>query len=151
VDAAWERSGTVLPLGFDMIVRPGDGLDADERVMQWLTSEGHRFRGMLERLRGKVELGVQVIWDQRVVGESVAQGNDEIRHLRAEMTSKPKGLAYFYQPKIERALRRLGGTAEARYYEGGVHAFHAFVFAKQARRCWRDQFEFLGRHASPSR
>jgi hypothetical protein len=106
VDAAWERYGTVLPLGFDTIVRPGDGLDADERVMQWLTSEGHRFRGMLERLRGKVELGVQVIWDQRVVGESVAQVNDEIRLLRAEMTSKPKGLAYFYQQKIERALRQ---------------------------------------------
>ncbi|MBE3110306.1 MAG: GvpL/GvpF family gas vesicle protein [Acidobacteria bacterium] len=106
VDAAWERSGTVLPLGFDTIVRPGDGLDADERVMRWLTSEGHRFRGVLERLRGKVELGVQVIWDQRVVGESVAQGNDEIRQLRAEMTSKPKGLAYFYQQRIERALRQ---------------------------------------------
>jgi hypothetical protein len=107
VDAAWERSGTVLPMAFDTIVRPGDGLDdADERLQHWLASEGHRFRGMLERLRGKVELGVQVIWDQRVVGESVAQGNDEIRELRAEMVAKPKGVAYFYQQKIERALRR---------------------------------------------
>jgi hypothetical protein len=106
VDAAWERSGTVLPLAFDTIVRPGDGLDADERVMQWLTSDGPRFRGMLERLRGKVELGVQVIWDQRVVGESVAQGNDEIRQLRDKMAGKPKGVAYFYQQKIERALRQ---------------------------------------------
>ena len=50
--------------------------------------------------------------------------------------------------RLERALTRLGGTVEARYYDGGIHAFHAFVFAKQARRCWRDQFAFLERHVS---
>lgn len=50
--------------------------------------------------------------------------------------------------RLDDALTRLGGTVEARYYEGGIHAFHAFVFAKQARRCWRDQFRFLERHVS---
>ncbi|HWR11671.1 MAG TPA: GvpL/GvpF family gas vesicle protein [Rectinemataceae bacterium] len=106
VDAAWERSGTVLPLAFDTIIRPGDGLEGDMRVMQWLTSEEHRFRGMLERLRGKVELGVQVIWDQHLVGQSIGQSDAEIRTLRAEMASKPKGMAYFYKQKIEKALRQ---------------------------------------------
>ena len=69
---------TILAL-FDTIIRPGDGMDGDMRVMQWLASEGPRFRGMLERLRGKVELGVQVIWDQRLVGKTIAQGDDAIR------------------------------------------------------------------------
>ncbi|MFA6218133.1 MAG: GvpL/GvpF family gas vesicle protein [Candidatus Omnitrophota bacterium] len=105
VDAAWDRSGTVLPLAFNTIVRPGDGLGADERVVRWLTLEGQHFRRALDRLQGKVELGVQVIWDQRVVSESIAGGNDEINQLRSKIASSPKGLAYFYQQKIERALR----------------------------------------------
>jgi hypothetical protein len=105
VDAAWERCGTVLPLAFNTIIHQGEGPDADDRVMQWLTTEGPRFRGILERLRGKVELGVQVIWDHSVVGESIARGDEAIAQLRVEMATKPKGLAYFYQQKIERALR----------------------------------------------
>ncbi len=114
VDAAWERSGTVLPLAFDTIIRPGDGMEGDMRVEQWLTSEGHRFRGLLERLRGKVELGVQVIWDQRLVGESIARVDDTIRTLQSEMADKPKGMAYFYRQKIERALRQaIEAKAEA--------------------------------------
>jgi hypothetical protein len=116
VDAAWEHSGAVLPMSFDTIIRPGDGLDADEQVRRWLSSEGDRFRAKLERLRDKVELGVQVLWDPRAVGEVVARSDDEIRRLRAEMAGKPKGFAYFYRQKIEQALRRaLEAKAEQDY------------------------------------
>ena len=45
--------------------------------------------------------------------------------------------------RLAAALDRLGGRCEARYYEGEIHAFHAFVFRKAARRCWRDTFRFL--------
>lgn len=44
------------------------------------------------------------------------------------------------------ALTTLGAVAEPRYYPGEVHAFHAFVFREQARRCWQDTFAFLDRH-----
>ena len=51
------------------------------------------------------------------------------------------------------ALTRLGVVNEIRYYPGGVHAFHAFVFDPRARRAWRDQLRFLdaqGLAASPA-
>ncbi len=48
--------------------------------------------------------------------------------------------------RLARAIDRLGAVCEARYYPGEVHAFHALTFRKQARRCWHDTFEFLGRH-----
>ncbi|MFT5354976.1 MAG: acetyl esterase [Polyangiales bacterium] len=44
------------------------------------------------------------------------------------------------------AIRALGATAEDQYYPGQVHAFHAFAFLAEAKRCWRDTFEFLDRH-----
>ena len=117
VDAAWERLGTVLPMSFDRIVRPGDDDgDADEQVARWLSEEADGFRAALERLRGKVELGVQLLWDSRVVAESVAAHDAEISALQAELAGKSKGAAYFIQQKIERALRRaLTERAESDY------------------------------------
>ena len=48
--------------------------------------------------------------------------------------------------RMAAALGALGTVAEARYYPGGFHAFHAFVWSRQARRCWADTWEFLARH-----
>lgn len=50
--------------------------------------------------------------------------------------------------RMQRALTELGGLAEAQYYPGGIHAFHAFVFLESARRCWREKYSFLERHVS---
>ncbi|MEI6450806.1 MAG: GvpL/GvpF family gas vesicle protein [Actinomycetes bacterium] len=116
VDAAWERTGTVLPMSFDRIVRPGDGRDADEQVAHWLTTEGDGFRATLERLRGKVELGVQLLWEPRVIAAAVAASDAEIQALQADLAGKSKGAAYFSQQKIERALRQaLTARAEEDY------------------------------------
>ena len=40
----------------------------------------------------------------------------------------------------------LNVPCEARYYPGGIHAFHALVWDPSARRCWRDALAFLDRH-----
>lgn len=45
--------------------------------------------------------------------------------------------------RLGRALEALGAKAEVAIYPGEPHAFHAFVFREQARRCWRDSFRFL--------
>ncbi len=48
--------------------------------------------------------------------------------------------------RLHAALAARGADAEARYYPGEPHAFHAFVFRESARRHWADTFEFLERH-----
>lgn len=45
--------------------------------------------------------------------------------------------------RLKAALDRLGVRAEARYYEGEPHAFHALVFRANARRCWEHLFAFV--------
>lgn len=52
--------------------------------------------------------------------------------------------------RLDAALRLRGAASEARYYQGGVHAFHAFVFDRRARECWQDTFAFLDRHVPPA-
>lgn len=51
--------------------------------------------------------------------------------------------------RLVRALERRGADVEAAYYPGGVHAFHAFVFREEARRCWRDTYRFLDARLQP--
>lgn len=48
--------------------------------------------------------------------------------------------------RLEKVLAARGVPCEARYYPGGVHAFHAFVWQPQARQCWRDALGFLDAH-----
>jgi acetyl esterase len=48
--------------------------------------------------------------------------------------------------RLEKALATLNAPCEARYYPGGIHAFHAMVWDPAARRCWRDALAFLDRH-----
>ena len=48
--------------------------------------------------------------------------------------------------RLEKALAALNVPCEARYYPGGIHAFHALVWDPVARRCWRDALAFLDRH-----
>jgi acetyl esterase len=48
--------------------------------------------------------------------------------------------------RLESALAKLEVPCEARYYPGGIHAFHALIWDPAAQRCWRDALAFLDRH-----
>jgi acetyl esterase len=77
---------------------------------------------------------------------------------RAEPAAFQRQLPAFFAPvgtrdpllddtrRLETALAALGVPCEARYYRGGIHAFHAMVWDPVARRCWRDALAFLDRH-----
>ena len=45
--------------------------------------------------------------------------------------------------RLKAALDRRDVPCQARYYPGEIHAFHALVWRKNARRCWRDTYRFL--------
>ena len=48
--------------------------------------------------------------------------------------------------RLVQALQNLNVAAEAAYYQDGIHAFHAFVWLKIAKECWRDHYRFLQKH-----
>jgi len=47
--------------------------------------------------------------------------------------------------RLEKTLAGLNLMCEARYYPGGIHAFHALVSHPAARGLWRDALAFLDR------
>ena len=48
--------------------------------------------------------------------------------------------------RLEKALLRLDSPVDARYYPDEIHAFHALLWRRRARQCWRDTYAFLDRH-----
>jgi len=45
--------------------------------------------------------------------------------------------------RLHSALNELGTSCDVRYYQEGIHAFHALPFGENTQHCWRDQFQFL--------
>ncbi|MCG2769715.1 MAG: GvpL/GvpF family gas vesicle protein [Anaerolineae bacterium] len=121
VDAAWEAAGSVLPMSFDVIIRPDEEKSADDNVRKWLEDEYTTFKMRVDEFRDKVELGVQILWDPAAITRRVAEENKEVRKLVTEMAAKSRGLAYFYQHKIAEAVKKeMEAKADQdyrRYYE----------------------------------
>ena len=97
--------GTVLPMAFDMIIHDAPDGGAAGALKAWLDEKHDRFVQLLNHLSGKAEYGVQVLWDRRIVAESLVAGDEELRKLRAEAQDKPRGLAHVLQQKLAKAVR----------------------------------------------
>ena len=117
VDAAWERFGTVLPIGFDTIIRGSEGADPEENMRNWVREDYENLKAKLKKLRGKAEYGVQVFWDSKVMAQKLAEESVEIKKLNEEIKSKPKGLAYMYRQKLEGILKREMEDKADRYFK----------------------------------
>lgn len=103
--AAGGAFGTVLPMAFDMIVRGAVGGGAAAALRDWLNERRQRFDQLLDRLAGKAEYGVQVLWDRDLIAESLTQSDDELRRMQDEARGKPKGLAHLLGQKLAKAIR----------------------------------------------
>jgi len=106
VDTAWERFGTVLPLGFDTIIKGEEGIAPDENMKKWLKDDYENLRQKLAKLKDRAEFGVQVFWDPKIISEGIIETNPEIKKLNEEIKSKSKGLAYMYKQKLENLLKK---------------------------------------------
>lgn len=92
------KEHTVIPMSFGTIFRT----EAD--VVELLRSTGTAFRDVLDSIRGKIELGLKVVWDrERVVAELEAQ-DDAIRGLKEEIANTEKGSTYFARMQLGRLI-----------------------------------------------
>ncbi|MDI6814798.1 MAG: GvpL/GvpF family gas vesicle protein [Dehalococcoidales bacterium] len=116
VDAAQQRFGTVLPLGFDTIIKGVEDIDPEENMRKWLNDDYENLKQKIEKLRGKDEYGVQIFWEPKVIADKITRTNEEIKKLDEEMKSKPKGTAYMYKQKLENAIKQEMETLAEGYF-----------------------------------
>jgi hypothetical protein len=106
LDEAKERFGTVIPFGFDTILKPGDEVTSPDQVVKdWLKGDRKRLQAIIEKIEGRDEYGVQIFYEPSLIGRQIAEQNREIQGLRDEITTKSPGMAYMYKQKLEKAVK----------------------------------------------
>ena len=84
------RHSDVLPVAFGTVAR--DDRDVREKLLR---REHDQLHEHLAYIRGRVELGLKVLWNRdRLFSEIVAE-RDDIRSLRDRIASRPPDSAYF--------------------------------------------------------
>jgi hypothetical protein len=112
VERCWEQAGTVLPMSFNVIVAPGDGISASDRLTQWLETSGPALTGRLDALRERVELRVEISLEQHL-----AAGDDpEVAALREEMQHRPAGVQRLLRKRLDSMERGIAERLADRLY-----------------------------------
>lgn len=106
IDIALEKFGTVLPLGFDTIIKGDNDIHPLENMKKWLKEEYDNLKIKMEKVRGKAEYGVQIFWNPRIVARNIIETNQVIKKLDEEIKSKTKGAAYMFRQKLESLLKK---------------------------------------------
>ncbi len=113
IDRAWSEAGSVLPMRFNVIVKADEEHSAEENVRRWLALEYSNLQAKLDEFQGKVELGVQILWDQALIAQRIAESSEEIEAMRAEAATRSRGAAYFIEHKIANAIKEeMAGKAQ---------------------------------------
>jgi predicted transcriptional regulator len=106
LDEAKVRFGTIIPLGFDTMLKPkNDATSPDQAVQEWLKEDYDRLHTLMEKIEGKDEYGVQVSYEPSVMGKHILEQSEEVKKIKEEMATKSPGMAYIYKQKLEKAMK----------------------------------------------
>ena len=92
------REFTVLPMAFGALFR------TDEDIIELIRGTYDALRDVLAKMEGKVEFGLKVNWDRDKVTSELEHTNDEIRHLKEQITSRTTGSTYFARMQLGRLI-----------------------------------------------
>jgi hypothetical protein len=91
VEAA-AKTFSVVPMAFGQVSTESD-------VKSFLSKNYYNLKNTLDKLNGKVELGLKVSWKMDAIMKEIVVSNDKIRILNKQISSKPKDRTY--QSRIE--------------------------------------------------
>lgn len=98
VNEAVMREFTVLPMAFGVLFR------TENDIVELLRGTYDALRDVLAKMQGKVEFGLKVNWDRDRVIAEMEETNDEIRNLKAQITSRSSGSTYFARMQLGRLI-----------------------------------------------
>lgn len=114
VENAWEGAGTVLPVSFNVIVRPDadTGATALEQLGTWLTAAGEQLRRRLDELAATSELRVEISLDR---SEFLAS-SPEVQQMKDDMAERPAGVRRLLEKRLEKTEKEMTDKAADRLY-----------------------------------
>src|SRR5947209_13091834 len=92
------REFTVLPMAFGALFR------TENDIIELIRGTYDALRDVLAKMEGKVEFGLKVNWDRDRVIAELEEQNEEIRHLKEQITSRTTGSTYFARMQLGRLI-----------------------------------------------
>ncbi len=102
---------TVLPVRFGTIA------EDEERVRAILAREYAELRGLLERMRGKVELGVKAVFHEALIYREILERYGEIRRRKEAVAKLPSQQAHWELVEVGRMVEAALEREKARVRE----------------------------------
>lgn len=114
VEDGWDAAGAVLPVSFNVIVRPDadSGSSAAEQLQSWLRGSGEQLNRRLGELAGKSELRVEISLDR----EQFMAQSPEAARLKEEMASRPAGVRRLLEKRLEKTEKEQTDKAADQLY-----------------------------------
>ncbi|MFC7455766.1 GvpL/GvpF family gas vesicle protein [Brachybacterium sp. GCM10030267] len=114
VEDAWNGAGAVLPVSFNVIVRPDDetGASAADQLRAWLESTGDGLARRLGELDGTAELRIEISLDR----EEHTRADPEIARQLEEMADRPAGVRRLMEKKLEKTSKERTDAAADELY-----------------------------------
>ncbi len=91
------RKHTVIPMSFGTVFK------TREDIVELLRSAHDAFSDVLNKMHDKVEYGLKVLWDRDQVVRELENEEEEVRRLKAEISSQ-KGSTYFARMQYGRLV-----------------------------------------------
>jgi predicted transcriptional regulator len=147
LDAAKEQFSTIIPLGFDTILKPGDDyVSADQVVRDWLKKDSDPFHAVISQIEGKDEYAVQISYNPSAISKYMSEPSEEVKTIREEISKKSPGIAYIYKQKLEKAIKadmeRLAGSWFKDFYNR-VNKYTDDIIVEKTRRPKNDMVMLL--------
>jgi len=99
---------TVIPMSFGTVFK------TDDDIMELLRSAYEAFSDVLNKMSGKFEFGLKVLWDREQMIREIEDEDEDIRRLKGEISSQ-KGSTYFARMQYGRLIDAALQSRSERY------------------------------------
>lgn len=105
VEDGWQGAGSVLPVSFNVIVRPDaeSGATSTDQLEGWLGESKGALSKRLGELDGTSELRVEISLDR----DTFVEANDEVRRIKDDMEGRPAGVRRLLEKRLEKTEKEL--------------------------------------------
>jgi hypothetical protein len=98
INEAVMKEFTVLPMAFGALFR------TQQDIVELMRGTYDALGDVFAKMEGKVEFGLKVNWDRDRVIAEIESENEEIRHLKEQITSRTTGSTYFARMQLGRLV-----------------------------------------------
>jgi hypothetical protein len=99
---------TVIPMSFGTVFKTNDD------IIELLRSAYDAFSDVLNKMQGKFEFGLKVLWDRDHIIREIEEEDEDIRRLKGEISSQ-KGSTYFARMQYGRLIDAALQSRSERY------------------------------------